>query len=87
MKSLLWILLGVGLCCLGIYLTKWSKTFEIVYLLCALLVSAGMYIITLESLVLMGYTNLENVLPLFYDFGITFVIIGLIGLVGSLCML
>lgn len=83
MNGLLWILLGVGLCKLGIYLTKLSETCEIVYLLSVLLVSAGIFIITLASLVLMGHTNLENVLPFCYGLGIAFVFIGMVGLVGS----
>lgn len=83
MKGLLLILLGFGLCELRKYLNKRSETCEIVYLLSVLLVSAGILIITLASLVRMGHTNLENVLPFCYGLGIAFVIIGLIGSIGS----
>lgn len=83
MKSLLLILLGFGLCELRKYLNKRSETCEIVYLLSVLLVSAGIFIITLASLVRMGHTNLENVLPFFNGFGIAFVIIGMIVSIGS----
>lgn len=83
MNGLLWILLGVGLCKLGIYLTKRSEACESIFMFSVLLVSAGMFIITLVDSVRTEPAFLENVLPFCSGLGIAFVFIGMVGLVGS----
>lgn len=83
MNGLLWILLGVGLCKLGVYLTKGSEACESIFMFSVLLVSAGMFIITLVDSVRTEPGFLENVLPFCDGLGIAFIFIGMVGLVGS----